>query len=146
MEKSENAKSKRTDLQTTIIALVAIISIVIVTMVGLIFSAKYEDDKSQQNHETQIQSLISKYDSLRKVDMALIMKLQEKKPVVFIPKYTPTVKIDENYVRDKMGDWIWYGKEPETLCQFVADMVNEQKNNAYKEGFKDGYNKGRREQ
>ena len=145
MEKSENAKSKRTDLQTTIIALVAIISIVIVTMVGLIFSAKYEDDKSQQNHETQIQSLIATYDSLRKVDMVLIMKLSEKKPVVFIPKYIPSVKIDEKYMYREVDRWIHNG-EPTTLYQILANMVNEQKNNAYREGFKEGLKIGRREQ
>lgn len=139
-------KSERTDLQTTIIAIVAIVLIAIVTIVGLIVSAKYSDSKSQQQHETKIKSIIAKYDSLRAIDMALIAKLQEKKPVVLvIPKYIPSVKIDEKYMYKEIDKWIHNG-EPTTLYEILADLVNEQRNNAYREGFRDGVNRGRREQ
>ena len=111
----------------------------------LVIFAASRLDALQQQHETQIKALISKYDNLRKVDMDLIMKLSEKKPVVLvIPKYIPSVKIDEKYMSKEIDKWIHNG-EPTTLYEALADMVNKQKNSAYKEGFRDGI-KGRREQ
>lgn len=138
-ESNENTKSAKTDLQTIIIAIVAIVLIAVITIVGLIVSAKYSDSKSRQNNENQIQSIVAKYDSLRAIDMALIAKLTEN------PKYIPAVKIDEEYMLREVDRWIHNG-EPTTLYNMLSDIVNEQKNNAYKQGFKDGYNKGRREQ
>lgn len=137
MEGSENIKSSKVDWHITILTIVGMLSIVFLS----IFTW-FRFDSVLQQREDKMQSLTSKCDSLRVINMAMVLKLQEK-PMVFIPKYTPTIKIDENYVRDKMGDWIWYNKEPETLCQWVANMINEQQRNAYWEGFKKGYNKGR---
>lgn len=153
MEKSEGTKYTRISL--TIPGGFIIVTILVV---GLAIAAwfcfdyfRQQNESQLQNYGTKIQSLIDKYDSLRSLDMAVIAKLSEKKPVVFIPKPSKTSPLTREQVQQR-ADVAYYhwinGDDGRKWHQVAGDILfivsEEYWNKGYREGFKDGYNKGRR--